>query len=118
MIYTTYFANLKNLPNTIVPIAICGKLPDFYTGLRYKELAPKKEFFNIWKQNNDWNYYIKNYYELVLNKLDADKVVKDLFELSSNKDVALVCYEKPTDSCHRHLVADWLRENGYECNEL
>lgn len=32
--------------------------------------------------------------------------------------IALLCYEKPDDFCHRHLVADWLRKNGYECEEL
>jgi uncharacterized protein (DUF488 family) len=33
-------------------------------------------------------------------------------------NIALVCYEKPTDFCHRHLVADWLKEHGYECEEF
>ena len=33
-------------------------------------------------------------------------------------DFALVCYEKPSDFCHRHLVADWLNKNGYDCEEL
>ena len=28
------------------------------------------------------------------------------------------CYEKPSDFCHRHLVADWLNKNGVECKEL
>ena len=31
--------------------------------------------------------------------------------------IALICYEKPTDFCHRHLVADWLNKNGIECEE-
>ena len=35
-----------------------------------------------------------------------------------DKDVALVCYEKPSDFCHRHLVADWLNKNGFECKEF
>ena len=25
--------------------------------------------------------------------------------------IALVCYEKPSDFCHRHLVAKWINEN-------
>ena len=35
----------------------------------------------------------------------------------SNKDICLMCYEKPSDFCHRHLVANWLNENGIECKE-
>lgn len=27
---TSYFANIKNLPNNFIPIAICGKAPDNY----------------------------------------------------------------------------------------
>ena len=29
-----------------------------------------------------------------------------------NYHIALVCYEKPQDFCHRHLVAKWFEENG------
>ena len=32
--------------------------------------------------------------------------------------IALVCYEKPSDFCHRHLVADWFNKNGIECKEF
>ena len=39
-IYTSYFANLKNLPDNVCPISICGKAPDWYKGLQYKKLAP------------------------------------------------------------------------------
>lgn len=33
-------------------------------------------------------------------------------------DIALICYEKPSDFCHRHLVAQWLRDNGFGCSEM
>ena len=36
MIYTSYFAKVKDLPKSIVPIAICGKSPDWWDGLEYK----------------------------------------------------------------------------------
>ena len=46
MIYTSYFAKIKELEeNNIIPISICGKAPDWYKGLQYKKLAPKYEFF-------------------------------------------------------------------------
>ena len=52
MIYTTYFAKLKDLPDYIIPISICGKAPDWYKGLQYKKLAPKYDFFMKWKKNH------------------------------------------------------------------
>jgi uncharacterized protein YeaO (DUF488 family) len=120
MIYTSYFARLKDLPSDVIPISICGKAPDWYDGLQYKKLAPKRDFFMKWKENHDNDYYIKCFNEQVLDKLNAAEVILDLSSmlLSLGKtDICLVCYEKPGDFCHRHLVADWLNENGFECKE-
>ena len=30
----------------------------------------------------------------------------------------LLCYEESEEFCHRHLVAKWLRDFGYEVKEL
>ncbi len=122
MIYTSYFAKLKSLPEHIVPISICGKAPDWYKGLQYKKLAPKYDFFMEWKKNHDNDYYIKCFNEQVLDKLYFLDVVSDLINLTmvdgiEPENIALICYEKPGDFCHRHLVADWLNQNGCECKE-
>ena len=117
MIYTSYFAKLKSLPDNIIPISICAKAPDWYTGLQYKKLAPKYKFFMEWKENHDNDYYIKCFNEQVLNKLDPAKVYLELCNLAQSDEFCLVCYEKPTDFCHRHLVSDWLNKNGFKCDE-
>lgn len=131
MIYTSYFAKLKSLPYNIVPISICGKAPDWYKGLQYKKLAPKYDFFMEWKNNHDVDYYIKCFNEQVLDRLNAKDVIKELDNLllgmTTSIDykadaikvpkIALICYEKPPNFCHRHLVAEWLRRNGFECEE-
>ena len=117
MIYTSYFAQLRNLPENIIPIAICGKSPDWYKGLEYKKLAPKWSFFSKWKKNHDNDYYIKHFNDEVLNKQDILIVYEELMHLSNYQDIALICYEKPEDFCHRHLIADWFNKNGIECNE-
>lgn len=41
----------------------------------------------------------------------------DLTEDMAGKKICLICFEKPTDFCHRHLVADWLTKNGFQCEE-
>ena len=123
MIYTSYFAKLKSLPENIIPISICGKAPDWYKGLQYKKLAPKYNFFMEWKKNHDNDYYIKCFSEQVLDKLTALTVMTDLINLVNStedhigKEIALICYEKPSDFCHRHLVAEWLNSNGIQCKE-
>lgn len=122
MIYTTYFAQLRNLPDDIIPISICAKPPSWYHGLEYKKLAPKYGFFQEWKKNHDNEYYIKCFNEQVLGNLNAVDVILDLSKMIysfniGESDICLVCYEKPDDFCHRHIVSDWLNKNGFQCKE-
>ena len=122
MLYTTYFGKLKKLPKDIIPISICGKVPEWYDGLQYKKLAPKYDFFMKWKENHDNGYYAKCFKDQVLNNLEPSEVVMELKHLCdksmyANIDIALICYEKPEDFCHRHIVAKWLRAGGYDCKE-
>ena len=50
--------------------------------------------------------------------LNANRVLEELKALSGGaENIALVCYEKPEDFCHRHLVANWFRENGIQIKE-
>lgn len=81
MIYTSYFANVKSLPSEVVPIAICGGVPEWWCGLQYRKLAPKREFFNEWKSSGDNDYYVKCYYEQVLSHLDPAQVYNELYKL-------------------------------------
>ena len=55
----------------------------------------------------------------VLDTLEYNSVLNQLARRSNGKldSVILLCYEKPGDFCHRHLVADWLTKNGTECKE-
>jgi len=116
--YTTYYANVRHLPKDVMPISIAGKAPDGWKGLEYKKLAPKKWFFDEWKKTGDNDFYVKNFKKEVLDKLNPKEVWEELRKLSGGAPFALVCYEKPTDFCHRHLVAEWLDKNGYKIEEF
>ncbi len=119
MLYTSYFAKLKSLPDNIVPISICSKAPDWYKGLQYKKLAPKYDFFMKWKKDHDDDHFIKCFNEQVLLGLNAPEILCELQSLAGvNKDIVLLCYEKSTDFCHRHLVSNWFREHNIPCNEF
>ena len=122
--YTGYFAQLKKYETAgLIPVSICGKAPDWYTGLQYKKLAPKWLFFSEWKSGShkgDNDYYIEHFNDEVLNVTSVRKVIIDIEKLANSRadNIILLCYEKPGDFCHRHLVADWLKENGVDCNEF
>lgn len=136
MIYTSYFAKLKDIPYGYIPISICGKAPDWYTGLQYKKLAPKWEFFKQWKENHDNDFYIREFNKQVLNGLNPYQVIDDFIHLlppqmqelnymtncplwaNPNINIVLICYEKPDDFCHRHLVANWFEQYNIHVEEL
>lgn len=131
MLFTSYFAKLNKLPPNVLPISICGKAPDWYKGIQYKKLAPKYGFFMEWKKTHDNEYYIKHFNAEVLSHLSPSKVVNELQRLlpvevqeqatniweDTDWHIALICYEKPTDFCHRNLVAKWFTDNGIKCEE-
>lgn len=113
-IYTSYFANLKKIAQAnIMTIAICLYKPKWYNGLSYGVLAPTKQILSL---KEDIISYTEQY-NRYLGTLNPHKIVEDLNALSQGKDIALLCYEKPSDFCHRHLVSKWLCDNGYEVSE-
>lgn len=115
-ITTSYFANLKNVPN---PLCICCSPPVWYKGRSDNSLAPHPMTLYSYKRGDLSEYDFKiDYQELVLARLDARKEYKRL-QATYGKDVTLICYERPGDFCHRRLAADWfLNELGIYVIEL
>lgn len=117
-IYTSYFANLKKIPDEFTTIAICGKSPDWYTGLQYKRLAPSYSIWSEYNNSGDSERYTLRFNSEILSKLNIHETFQALENMSGGKDIVLLCYESPEKFCHRHLVAEWLIMNGYDCKEL
>ena len=133
MIYTSYFGKIRRATlKNCVTVAICAKPPDGYTGACYKVLAPPYKLLMEWKKDGRNDDYFgtkrKQYETTVLNRLDIQQVMTDLQKKfpgcvepiweSQRYHIVLLCYEKPSDFCHRHFVAQWLTKNGYPCEEL
>lgn len=111
MIYTSYFASRKYDPEKSASIARWS--PKGYHGKTIPALFPPKPLLTDYKNGHvTEEEYRKIYKEQVLDKLDAGKTATTLDGLT------LLCYEKSDHFCHRHIIADWLREHGYECKEL
>lgn len=112
--YTGYFAKLKKYQEAgLVPVSIALKTPDWYTGLEYKRLAPTWSILSSWKYGDhkgDTEYYKTQYKKQVLDHICPTTAVSELLELTKAPahKIILLCYEKPEDFCHRHLVADWI----------
>ena len=113
-IYTSYFSNYRNFGD-LHPVSIALYLPKYFKGDKEYLLAPSKEILAL-KDNVD--LYTKKFND-ELSRIDAKLIFKLLKNFSSDKDVVLLCYEKPPQFCHRHLVAKWLeKELNIKVEEL
>lgn len=118
-IYTSYFANLKNLEKEdIFPIGICCYPPKWFNGPNLGAIAPTPDILEKCKSSHA--EYEKRYKAEVLSIFkDVSTLINKISYISGGKDVALCCYEKPSDFCHRHIVAKWLEEQaGIEVKEF
>ena len=118
MIYTSYFAKLNKLPDSLYSVSISLTQPKGLNNLmRLTLFMPTWDILNEFKKTGDTEKYTQEFCEQILNDNSQKEVVEYLYSLSKGKDIVLLCYESPEKFCHRHLVAEWLRKGGYECKE-
>lgn len=116
-IYTSYFAKAAALRKAgIVPIGIALWPPRFFNGVSMKQVAPRRYMLNDALTDAEYEALYRND---VLRLVDARSFINDLERSSQGMDVALCCFEKPGDFCHRHILAKWLNEQtGIEVSEF
>lgn len=105
-IYTGYYGALKFYREKgLFPVAISLSVPHWIGGgiPNYKPLNPKG-----WMLKLDRPEYTEAYNETILGNVVYEDFLDWLDKVSEGKDVVLLCFEKPSDFCHRQLVAEWL----------
>jgi len=126
-LYTSYYANIKNIPTNYLMVGIsqfCPEwlkydAPDNFLFVACNFLAPTKELLNDIKSGNiDPSEYRKRYNEQFdeffkncsYQYKTVDQWYQKVDEEFSDKYQAIVflCYEKPSDFCHRHILRDIL----------
>lgn len=105
---TSYFAKQHLVPN---PISISAFPPKFYTGACYPSMAPTKQILRAYKSGDiDQKEYRVQFADWL--SLHNPKLVhRALCDIHDTDNYTLLCYEKPGDFCHRHLVREWLNEH-------
>ena len=108
MIYTGSYKVFNNTKYNLYSISKDRGEDAGYVGKTYLALAPLESFFRIWKNNRGTvdtiennKYYINEFYDQILSKLDPKEVYNEL------DNSILLCYEDSNDFCHRHLVSAW-----------
>lgn len=109
-IYTSYFANKKKLEEFgIIPVSICLYPPRWFNGIRIKSVAPTSSI--LFAKNQTTERYVERFKDEVISRVDPRQFFENLKSICGGKDVALCCFEKPDEFCHRHIVADWLNNS-------
>lgn len=116
-IYTSYFGNSKKLQQAgIKVIGISLYPPRWFNGISLKQVAPTRSI--LFANGQTQEEYTRRYRSEVLSQQDMQQFLKTVEQASGGQDVALCCYEKPEDFCHRHILADWIKEKlGIEISE-
>ena len=124
-IATGYFAKAKayhDIGYALVNVA--RKRPWFLSeGLvlhePYYKLAPTEDILRL-KDNP--KEYTEKYRKEILRYLSPWDVGIDLFRIGRKENtdkVVMLCYESPEKFCHRHLIAEWMKETMHiEVEEL
>ena len=119
--YTGYFAKEKKYRELgLVPVSISLYTPQWFNGAKYTKLSPNTSILFSYEEGKlDQDGYARRFINEVLNQLDYKAVIADLEVLTNTnqENIVLLCYEKASDFCHRHIVAEWLSYNNVECKE-
>ncbi len=108
MLYTTYLANVKKIPEGVTKLLIVRIPPKHFNFEKNKdikhvpELSPSKMLLMQYKTEDDWEYYAKQFKKEMENQEDMRKALKELeANLKAGKDICLICFEKNYRYCHR-----------------
>jgi uncharacterized protein (DUF488 family) len=64
--------------------------------------------------------YVGRFKKEVLSNIEINSFIEEYKNIYAEhkKDIVLLCYEKPEDFCHRHIVQEFLNENGFKTSEV
>jgi uncharacterized protein YeaO (DUF488 family) len=120
-LYTSYFAKFKTGIGYKISIArFSPKWLEKEKLICFKNLAPSQQLLNDYKYKGlSWDEYTTRYLEEIGSSKEAQSDIDSICEkLEEGNDITLYCYEKPSDNCHRHILAEIFKVKGYEVNEL
>ena len=77
----------------------------------WKALAPSKVLHKDYMKDKiiEWPEYKRRFLIEIVNNLEASEKVRELRQLSKNKDITLLCHcHNVGDRCHRYLIRDMI----------
>jgi uncharacterized protein (DUF488 family) len=90
------------------------------TGIKYIHLPELGIESKDRKELKDLNDYKKLFlkYEKTLTDKNKQEKLNEIINLGSKQRIALLCFEKDPEYCHRGVIANYLRKKGFEVKDL
>ena len=108
-IHTSYFGNLQKIPGSILPVSIARFPPKWFKGSVLKSLAPPEKL--LWKAKQgkiSEGEYTRAYIHEIEKIFSPESLYKELLTTFTWENIALLCFEKKGEFCHRRVLAEWL----------
>jgi uncharacterized protein (DUF488 family) len=109
VVYTSYFGMARRFPKEkFIKTAVCYSVPPGI-GI-WNSVVPDADLvFGLKRGEITKEYYEQQYYQMLLDR--KDQIANNIpFLKNGEQDAVLLCYEKPEDWCHRHILARFLNE--------
>ena len=138
-LFTSYYANMRNIPSDYMMVGISRTCPEWlkdnqpsnFFWTKDNALAPPESLLSDMKSGKineveyrkrytDHIHYIFSCGALFNDFQDWYQMVSDEYE-ERYKGIVFLCYEKPSDFCHRHILRDIInhdynvRIDEFEC---
>jgi uncharacterized protein (DUF488 family) len=87
--------------------------------INYRNLGAPKELRSFLMETKDYTTFFRRYKDIISKNLDDLDRILDI--VNKRKKVALLCYEKDPQMCHRSIVADEMKKrdgNGLKIRHL
>lgn len=113
-VFTSYWGNLGTLERfDVFPVSVARFAPRGIKGERYGKLialAPTPEMLKGVKSGKMDAKGFDEAYDRILSDSNPHELYEEALKLGGGLDVALMCYEHPSDRCHRFQASTWLND--------
>ena len=114
-IIESFYDNINNLPKDYILVSISVDISEEIKNkinIWERRLAPSWSIYKEYNETNDKEKYTKRFYEERLSKIDLDEIIRGWeYQYGCGKTFVLLCYEKPDEFCHRHIVLEEINKN-------
>ncbi len=119
-IYTTNYTKASRLSNKhYLKVSISLYRPKEFNGMQINSFAPTKELLEDYKNGLSEKEYETRYREQISKLSDIYAFFQIMAKQANGRDILLLCYEKKSAFCHRHILSDIIFERyGYRIQEL